>query len=114
MTTKILSAIEEFERALDGTSLKGCTAIGASVRGKIYEHVRCCYANQTDEDFIEEMRERDAEFIALAANKATLFTQALKKSVETLQSYCDNKCAHQNPCMAREAITEIERILEGK
>ncbi len=47
------------------------------------------------------------------AQGALRLIQALEVADAALEFECGNRCAEQNPCNAKDARAEIERILEG-
>ena len=42
-----------------------------------------------------------------AGVKATLNHDAVKGLIETLKAYCEDRCAYQNPCMAKDALQKF-------
>lgn len=108
MTTKILSAIEEFESARAKAHDEICGLADGSRRWNM-----CIPVQQTDSDIV----------LQAPLDKATLFTQALKVAVAKLAdiAWLDNpnelkyitSPTAEYMAKAREAIAEIESILTG-
>lgn len=130
MTTKILSAIEEFESA---------RAKATQGRAEVFRmDGDCGYFNfmleipegSPDRHIIAHFDEQDnhnsknnSAFFCEAANKATLFTQALKVAVEALDKYKHTDLSTESgvwgyvgsEAIAFKALAEIECILtEGE
>lgn len=126
MTTKILSAIEEFEsagaKATQGEwKFDGC--------GDVYTLSPDARRRMRFDDYGDgnigstsywSEGNQNAKFACAAANKATLFTQALKVAVEALDKYKHTDLSTESgvwgyvgsEAIAFKALAEIERILE--
>lgn len=117
MTTKILSAIEEFESARAKATPGKWSVTRMHYRDKTWNQL---FSSKTKMALFPEAEssstfaiDEDCKFIAEAANKATLFTQALKVAVAALDFYSrQTQYENKSSILAREAIAEIERILE--
>lgn len=124
MTTKILSAIEEFESVRAKATPGKWSVTRMHYRDKTWNQL---FSSKTKMALFPEAEssstfaiDEDCKFIAEAANKATLFTQALKVAVEALDKYKHTDLSTESgvwgyvgsEAIAFKALAEIERILE--
>ena len=56
--------------------------------------------------------EQDQKIIEIAINNLPKLLEAVKVMMEGLQFECGNRCAHQNPCNAKETLDQVEEIFK--